>query len=93
MMTAMVSDPLEKRSLDRHGAEDSKEELDCPASFERTVGEEPMVADCDAKHGGHVHAQKQAQFAPAKGPTPQGNNRRDQTQEGHNDRNQRTDTR
>ena len=93
MMAAMVSDPLEKRPLDGHGAEYSQEKLNCPARFERTVGEKPVVADCDAEHGGHVHSQKQAQFAPAKSPAPQGNNRREQTQERHNDRNQRTDTR
>ena len=44
-------------------------------------------------HRGLWHLQEQAQFAPAKGPAPKGNNRREQTQEGQNNHDQRADAR
>jgi hypothetical protein len=71
VVAAVVRDPADNRSLDRHRAKGGEQVLDRLVGLEGAVGEQPVVADRDAHRAHEVHAAEQQEVAPADQLVPQ----------------------
>ncbi len=85
VVQAMVCDPGDRRSLDRHRSCDRKGVLDRLARLKRAVGEQAVIADRDAEAGDEVHDEEDRQVDRADGLVPQQDDRKQERDEGNDD--------
>ena len=83
VVAAVVGDPADHRSFDRHRAGDRQRHAQGPVGLERAVGEQPVVTDGDAEARDDVERQEQHHVRPAESPAPGDRNSRQERQERH----------